>query len=500
MTFPARICILGGGTAGWLSALVLQDAARRTGAASEITVIESSRFGVIGVGEGTTAAFRILLRHLGIDEAAFLREIGGTFKLGIRHRDWRRLGHHYDGPIDDPHQVAGLGRGSLLDAHQVAEGRPVQETHLFQHLIDGSRSPYARKADGGIIPAGPQHHAFHFDQARAGQFLRKCSHGVTVIDDQVTSVETGENGIAALLLESGQRVSADLYIDCSGFRRVLVGALDVPFESYRPVLPITRALPFWLDIDDDDPVRPVTGAWAQGNGWMWQIPTQGRYGCGYVFSDAHISMDQAKAEIEAALGKPVEPRGDIRINAGRLRQNWTGNCVALGLASSFIEPLEATSIHGTVVQLLWLSEALAGKMTRDAYNAAAARQVDDYRDFVRMHYVSERRDTAFWRDIATSHPTQVTDRLATWQRRVPVASDFSPLPLGLPHCTEQLYTPVLNGLGLIPRSAGRATLPQAMATRTAATAKALISEYRAAAPRCLSHRDYLSHLQQDVPA
>ncbi len=406
MTFPRRICVVGGGTAGWLAALMLGDVARRGGHALDLTVIESSRIGTIGVGEGTTAVFRQMLRHLGIDEMAFLRETGATIKYGIRHRDWRRIGHSYDGPIDDVAQIAGPG----LDTYAVASGRPVAQVHLFQHLIDRARGPFAEKG-GRLIPAGPFHHAYHFDQALAGAFLRQHAKGVTVIDDTVAGVETGAIGITALNLESGQRITADAYIDCTGFRRALIGALGADWVSYRDVLPVNRAMPFWLDHAPGAEIAPVTLARALGSGWMWQIPTQGRIGCGYVWSDAHTTPEAARAEVEAALGHAIEPRNDIRIDAGRLAASWIGNCTAVGLASSFLEPLEATSIHGTILQLMWLSHWLGDPEGPARYNAAHARQIDDFRDFIRLHYVSGRRDTPFWRDVA-SQPSRRRDRPA----------------------------------------------------------------------------------------
>jgi Tryptophan halogenase len=501
MGWPERIVIVGGGTAGWLAALMIGDAARRAGQSPAVTVIESSRIGTIGVGEGTTAVFRMLLGQLGIDEMAFLRESEATIKFGIRHRDWRRKGHHYDGPIDDPHLVAGLGADPLLDAHQVAAGESVGQTHLFQHLINASKSPFARRG-GGLVAAGPFHHAYHFDQALAGKFLKSQARGVSVIDDQVMGVDTGASGITALTLESGQRVDGDFFIDCSGFRRALITALGGAWMGYGDVLPVNRAMPFWIDIPEGEEISPVTGAWAQGSGWMWKIPTARRYGCGYVYSDAHMTPDEAKVEIEAALGHPIHPRNDIRINAGRLDQSWIGNCAALGLSSSFLEPLEATSIHGTVVQLMLLTSVMGNPTpaARAAFNAAAARQVDDFRDFIRPHYVSQRRDTPFWRDVAASHPAQVTDRLSLWSSKLPGPEDFKPFPMDLPHTGHHLHTPVLDGLGLLSRKAAKARLAGPVAARAASAALSLQSEYRAAAGQCLGHREFLTSLHKDAAA
>lgn len=496
--WPKHIVIAGGGTAGWLAAMMLSDVAAREKRPTRVTVIESSKIGTIGVGEGSTAVFRQMLKHFGLSEEEFLRDTGATIKYGIRHRDWRRIGHSYDGPIDDPHLVAG---GAMLDTYAVAAGRSVGEAHLFQHLLNGNRAPVAR-AGGKTVPAGPFHHAFHFDQALAGAWLRKKAKGIALIDDQITGVETGERGISALVLESGQRIEGDFFLDCTGFRRALHTKLGATWISYSDVLPINRAMPFWVDIKDGEEISPCTLAWAQTSGWMWWIPTQGRYGAGYVYSDAHTTPDQAKSEIEAALGYEIHPRNDIKIDAGRQHDAWIGNCVALGLSSSFLEPLEATSIHGTIVQLLMLSKWIADPAGRGLYNAAVARQVDDFRDFIRLHYVSERRDSAFWQDVAATHPASVSDRLATWAQKMPGPDDFAPFPMGLPHLQQQLYMPVLDGLGLLNRDVARAAMAATPAARdkARATHASLVTEYSRAAAQCLPHRAYLQSLSQEVAA
>ncbi|MBC7476684.1 MAG: FAD-dependent oxidoreductase, partial [Pseudorhodobacter sp.] len=259
MDWPKSIVIVGGGTAGWLAAMMLSDVAARKGWGSKVTVIESSKIGVIGVGEGSTAVFRQMLRHFKLDEDEFLTATGATIKYGIRHRDWRRLGHSYDGPIDTPQMVAG---GAELDLYAVAAGRSVTEAHLFQHLLNGQKAPVALR-DGRKVQAGPFHYAFHFDQAQVGAWLRTKARGIQVIDDQVTGVETGEGGITALTLESGQRVAGDFFVDCTGFRRRLIGELGAEWQSFRDVLPVNRAMPFWVDLKEGEEIAPCTLAWAQ---------------------------------------------------------------------------------------------------------------------------------------------------------------------------------------------------------------------------------------------
>ena len=491
--WPKSMLIVGGGTAGWLAALILSGEARRLNRPCEITVVESSQIGTVGVGEGTTAVFRSLLAHLRLDELEFIRATGATVKLGIRHKDWRRLGHHYDGPLDVPEQLAGPG----LDLYAVRAGRPVTETHLFQHLINRQRAPFAYQGER-LIPAGPYHHAYHFDQSRTGAWLRSKAVGIRLVDDQVKGIKVGPLGIEAVRLEHGTTLTADFYLDCTGFRRVLMGDLGATWLSYLDVLPVNRAMPFWVDLKDDEEISPVTLAWAQKNGWLWQISTQERYGCGYVYADAHLSPDEAQAEIETVLGHAVEPRNDIKLNSGRLKDVWLGNCVALGLASALLEPLEATSVHGTVTQLLMLSRLLGTRTPtdRDDYNTTVGRQVDDFRDFIRLHYVSERRDSPFWREVAATHPAAVNNWLAFCKTRVPQQADFPAFPFGLPHVGAELYLPVLDGLGLLKREAAKAMLGDQPQLRAAArtTHAQLVKEYRAASNQCIPHRAFLNQL------
>ncbi len=499
-----RFVIVGGGTAGWLAALMLQDAIKRQALDATVIVIESSKIPTIGVGEGTTAVFRQMLKHFGFDEFEFLRETEATIKFGIRHKDWKTRGHHYDGPIDDPHLVVADRNAppqSWLDIYAVAAGKPVQQSHLFAYLLDQQKSPFSRNTDGRLIPAGPFHHAYHFDQARAGKYLRKKSKGVEIIDAQVQGAkrDAATGDITSLVTDAGE-VAGDFFIDCTGFRKSLISReLGGTWISYRDQLPVNRAMPFWIDLKEGEEIPPYTLAWARDAGWLWSIPTQSRYGCGYVYSDEFHTPESAQAEIESALGHKIEPRNDLRFDVGRQDKAWINNCLALGLSSSFLEPLEATSIHGTVVQLMVFAtfHLDASPKARDAYNNFVARQVDDFRDFINLHYVTERRDTPFWQHVANDcigKPTR--DRLASWQDKMPDYSDFDPLPGKFAHTEQQLHYPVLDGLGLLNQSVARSFMDKHPDLRKRAhdTTQTLSREYRAAAPKTLGHREFLASL------
>ncbi|MDE2384830.1 MAG: tryptophan 7-halogenase [Alphaproteobacteria bacterium] len=505
---PYNFVIVGGGTAGWLAALMLQEAIAKRNMNAIVTVVESSRIPVIGVGEGSTAVFRQMLKHFGFDEFEFLRETEATIKFGIRHKDWRRKGHSYDGPIDDPHLVMeppGTRPQSYIDIFSCAAGRRLADTHLFAYLLDQQKAPFARKADGGLVPLGPFHHAYHFDQALVGKYLRRKSSSVEMIDAEVSGArrDPASGNITALITDVGE-VAGDFFIDCTGFRRSLISkVMGGKWKSFKEHLPVNRAMPFWLEHEEGAEFTPFTTAWAQGAGWMWMIPTQARMGCGYVYSDAFITPEEAKAEIEATLGRSIEPRNDLKFDIGRQETPWIGNCLALGLASSFLEPLEATSIHGTIVQLLVFTTFHMkdgvdfNAKDRDAYNAFAGRQVDDFRDFINLHYVSERRDTPFWEHVASDFRSPATrERLALWQRKMPGHEDFTPLPGHFAHTEQQLYYPVLDGLGLLNRPLAQQFMDAnpTLRAKAKAAADSLTAEYRAAAPRAMGHREFLKSL------
>jgi 2-polyprenyl-6-methoxyphenol hydroxylase-like FAD-dependent oxidoreductase len=496
-----RFVIVGGGTAGWLAALMLQDAVKRQKIEATITVVESSKIPTIGVGEGTTAVFRQLLRHFGFDEFEFLRDTEATIKFGIRHKDWRKKNHHYDGPIDDPHLVLGAPNQSWLDIYNVAAGKPVTEPHLFTYLLDQQKSPFAQKEHGGYIAAGPYHHAYHFDQALAGKYLRKKSQGVEIIDAQIsTARKNAETGhIEALICNDGREISGDFFVDCTGFRKSLIGQeMGGTWVSYAKQLPVNRAMPFWVDVKAGEEIPPYTLAWAQNSGWLWQIPTQKRFGMGYVYSDEFSTPENAKLEIEAALGHTIEPRNDLKFEVGRLQQSWIKNCLALGLSSSFLEPLEATSIHGTIVQLMvFTTFHLKNLRGHEAYNNAVAQQVDDFKDFINLHYVTERRDTPFWQHVALNCIGQKTkERLALWQIKMPAHADFNPLPGNFAHTEQQLHYPVLDGLGLLNQHVAQVNMAAHIGLKTKASSAAaqLSQEYRNAARQTIGHRAFLESL------
>ena len=507
----SRFVVVGGGTAGWITAFILQDSIKRLNLDAKVSVVESSKIPTVGVGEATTAAFHVFLRHFNIDIFDFMRSCEATYKLGIRHEDWRRKGFTYYGPIDDPHQVVEAPAGApsdYLNVYAVSVGKPVQDMHMFGPLLQRKKAPWTTKADDSLLALGPFLPAYHFDQALVGKYLKAHSEGVEIVDNVLTGVERhAETGdVTAIVFEDGQKLEGDFFFDATGFRkRLIVGEMQAPWISYAHELPVNRALPFWLPIEEGEEIANYTRAWAQEAGWMWQIPTQFRYGCGYVFSDEFRTPDEAHAEIERVLGRKVEVRGDIQFKIGRLEKAWINNVMAVGLSSSFLEPLESTSIHGTIVQMmLFGGEYLRDPKTmtqdlRDHYNARVGRQVDDFRTFVNTHYLTEREDTPFWREVREHriHP-ETKERLARWRKEMPRHEHFPQYLSGLPHMETQLHYPVLDGLGLLDPVVAKAEMARDPKLRSFAknVHDAMVKEYKQAATKALGHAEFLKGVRE----
>ena len=245
--------------------------------------------------------------------------------------------------------------------------------------------------------------------------------------------EQGE--ISKLKLKSGVEIEGDFFIDASGFARVLMKKLDNPWVSYKKNLPVNSAMPFLLKYDEGEIPKPWTTAWAQSSGWMWQIPVQKRKGCGYVFDDNFITADQAQAEIETTLGKKIDPIRVLKFDTGRLDRAWVKNCLAVGLSSAFAEPLEATSIHSTIIQLLDLvfgylkanKDDTCNEYSVKLYNKKSSNMYDDFKDFLNIHYMGGRTDSNFWKYINTGETqTELTKTLVGMSKvKSPTNNNFN---------------------------------------------------------------------------
>jgi hypothetical protein len=448
-----NIVIVGGGTAGWLAALMIS---KTHGDSHAITVIESSKIGIVGAGEGSTGLLTDIIQghgwNYGCNEEDFFRETGATVKLGIRHRDWKQRGHSYIAPIDGTRS----GSPDYMLMHAISNDIPFHTSSMNGYFIEKSLSSFF-KTDGKI--ENHSSHAYHFDAFKVGKYFKKiCGETIRNVDAVVVDIDLAEDGtVDAVVLDCGETISGDFFIDCSGFKRIFAEKMGNRWISYKKHLPVNAAMPFFKKYGEEQ-IDPVTTAWAQSSGWMWQIPTQERYGCGYVFCDDFISDEQARREVEASLGTAVEPIRFLKFDTGRLDSMWKKNCLSLGLAAAFAEPLEATSIHSTIVQIqAFVFEYLredrdetcnSGMM--NVYNRRMGKMYDDFRDFLVLHYMTQRDDSQFWRFLKTGETmtSTVRDVLELVKTRPLYAADVDAYH---GHAGSSLFNWILAGLGYITK-------------------------------------------------
>jgi tryptophan halogenase len=384
-----------------------------------------------------------------------MKDTGSTIKYGIHHKDWHTIGKNYLAPL-----AGSPTSGSAIDhvfCHQ-ALSRPNQ-----MHLLNIT-GIYAEKMispfDVQTLKFDNIGHALHFDAHAVGKYFKKVvlkNPKVQWIDDEIVDVSLNETGdIDSLILKRSLPIYGDFFVDASGFSRVLMKRLDNPWISYSENLPVNSAMPFLLDYETDEIPEPWTTAWAQSSGWMWQIPTADRKGCGYVFDDNFITPDQAQAEIEQTIGKKIQPIRVLKFDTGRLKNSWVKNCLAVGLCSAFAEPLEATSIHSTIIHLLnFVFENLKDTKERtcntgsiNIYNKRTSRMYDDFKDFLNIHYMGGREDSNFWKYIKTgkTQTDNTRDILEIIKYKLPSNKDFNQYIGGT---DWGLYSYVLFGINRI---------------------------------------------------
>ncbi|WKE66581.1 tryptophan 7-halogenase [Gallaecimonas kandeliae] len=397
-----KVAILGGGSSGWMAAAML---AKVMGPLLEICLVESEDIGTVGVGEATIPPIQLFNGLLGLDEADFLTQTLGSIKLGIQFEGWGKPEDSYMHAFGDIGQALGLTpfHQFWLKARSEGDQSDFWDYSLnYQAAKAGRFIPLERIPDSslkGLV------HAYHFDAGLYAQMLRRFSEGKGVkrIEGKVKAVPLEADGsIAALVLEDGKRVEADLFIDCSGFRALLIeGALKAGFEAWSHWLPCDRALAV-PSRNDGDP-RPYTRSIAHKAGWQWQIPLQHRTGNGLVYCSQYLGDDEAAAILLAGLdGEPLAEPRLIRFQIGRRRQQWVKNCVSLGLSSGFLEPLESTSLHMVQSGIIRLIKHFPRAAIHDAevaeFNRQSMLDFEYIRDFIILHYHLNQRVEPFWRD------------------------------------------------------------------------------------------------------
>lgn len=395
-----RVVIAGGGTAGWMSAAILS---RSLGKLVDITLVESDEIGTVGVGEASIPTMVTFHNLLELNEAQFMAATNATFKLGISFENWRDVGEDYFhsfGSTGTDHWTAGF-------QHFWHKGR--------ERALAGDYGDYclelkaARMNRFAHLPGNGMNYAYHLDAGLYARFLRRYSEdrGARRIEGKIAQVATdaGAGHVASIRLEDGTVIEGDLFIDCTGFRALLIGqTLKEEYEDWSHWLLCDSALA--VQTVPDGELVPYTRSIARQSGWQWRIPLQNRVGNGHVYASRFIDDEQAQATLLANLqGELLTQPRVIRFKPGQRRKTWSGNVIAVGLSSGFLEPIESTSIHLIQRSLIRLMQLFPTHGIRqsdvDEYNRQAAGEIVHIRDFIILHYhVTNRRDTPFWRACA----------------------------------------------------------------------------------------------------
>jgi tryptophan halogenase len=397
-----KIVILGGGTAGWCCALF----AKSVFPQSEITLVQNKEIGIIGVGEATTPHLITFLRNVGINPVDVIKETNGSIKNGICFENWNGDGKKYF-----------HGFGENLSDFKVTNVFGTTSTDFFlkkliyeNKNIDEYRYLPALSFNNKVDVVNTSW-AIHFDANKLADYMERvgCARGVKVTEGLYKNSILDEHGkITKICFEDSSELECDFVFDCSGFARLLVGGLyKEKWKSYSKYLPMKKAIPFWLESEDE--IRPYTKAIAMKYGWMWNIPLQHRIGSGYIFDSDYINEEQALDEAEQYYGTKLKINKIIPFNTGRLENFWVKNCMSVGLASSFIEPLESTSLWVTVSQLDTFRQFLneikeTDQKSIDLFNTIMSNTLDKTMHFIYLHYITKRNDSDFWKNFRKDYP------------------------------------------------------------------------------------------------
>jgi len=425
----SKITIVGGGTAGLVSALILKTRFPYR----EVDIIKSKEIGIIGVGEGSTEHWKSFMQYCNINPIDLIKEADATIKLGVMFEDWTPKPYFHN--ITEYHMETFSQYlcvyGSNLLRNQIATTDPL---HIKNELhLEDVNVEYPSQ--------------FHFNTFKLNIFLlKKCEqYDINIIEDEILDIEITNNNISKLIGEKTIYTS-DFYIDSTGFKRLLISKLGAKWESYNKYLKLNEAIAF--QTEDTDNYNVYTLAKAMKYGWFWRIPVYGRWGNGYIFDNNYITKDEAKQELERRLPKEIEIARHIKFDPGKVDKTWIGNCCAIGLSANFIEPLEATSIGTSINQSFLLAHYLHNYSELDIqdYNKKVNYIMENIRDFVCLHYMVKREDTEFWRDVKKINvPLSLQNNLFKWKNRLPIREDFEQTQYLLFWAPN--FTSVLHGIG-----------------------------------------------------
>lgn len=435
-----NIAVVGGGTSGLITALLL----RKHYPTLKIDLIESSKIGIVGVGEGSTEHWSVFMHEVDINLAEIVRETDATFKYGIKFENWNGNDDYYFHSVSGDLNIESPTGNKMVYSYLISNDATPQD--LIHPYIEKS---LLRKDHYGI-------QQLHFNTFKLNKYLHdKCAErNIGIIEADISDVKLDSEGyIDELRSNDGRTFEYDFYVDSTGFSRLLMEkTLKVKWNSYSKYLPVNSAIAFPTERTEE--ISAYTLSLAMKYGWLWRIPTQDRWGNGYVFNDKYIDFDQAQKEVEELYGHPIEVGKRIKFDAGCLEKFWYKNCAAIGLSGSFIEPLEASSIGTSIQQAFlfckFLSSYVKGTtLAENHYNKISTAIVDNILDFVALHYRVKRRDTEFWKD--TEHlplPPGLEERIEIYKHKMPSNAEFDSYHYLF---QEANWILVMHGLGLIDK-------------------------------------------------
>ncbi len=436
------IVVVGGGSAGWLTALT----AKKKYPKADVTVIESKDIGILGAGEGSTPYLPAFLETLDISFEDLVKNCDATIKNGIRFTNWNSQDDFYYHGFAFTDEALGteifssrfLSASPML-VSSIALNNGVKDIDFTEIISENSKVPFVleKNKEGKTLSDYKKigHISFHFNATKLAARFKEIGleRGIDVFENTITNVHLDQDSnVTSLDLDNGSNIVCDFVFDCSGFHRLIIGkTFNSKWKSYKDFLPTDSAIPFFLDMTEKIP--PYTEAIAMKYGWMWKIPLQNRFGCGYVYDSSLISEDEAIKEVEEFLGfvphYPRKDKGGFSFSPGAFEEPWQNNCVAVGLAANFVEPLEATSLWVSMVELTEIfasPDFLTNNCPeiREEFNKIIVNMNDDILNFIYFHYMSLRKDTPFWDKFSYENaPEALKKKLDVWEKRMPGKRD-----------------------------------------------------------------------------
>lgn len=431
-----KLAIVGGGTAGFVAALILKSRFTEL----QVDVIRSTKIGIIGVGEGSTEHWNEFMKYVGISWRDVIKQCDATFKCGIMFRDWGSQNYLHSTNADFEVKTGQYHYIYGKKISENAEQRSITPQLVWDNLLD---KQFLESTD-------PPFNQFHFNTNKLNEFLTKTAlqKNINVIDDEILDVEIDASIGVRKLIGNNSTYEYDFYIDSTGFKKLLIGKLGAEWISYSDFLKMNSAIVFPTPAESERNIWTL--AQAMRYGWMFKIPVWDRNGNGYIFDKNYIGVDEAKQEVESLLGKKIEVAKHIEFDPGALDKVWIKNCCAIGLSASFVEPLEASSIGTSIQQTFLLMHRLPNydQETIATYNADVSAILDNIRDFVALHYITDREDTEFWKDVKNMPlPNSLQHKLQQWKQNLPIEEDFNKTTKYILF-RETNFTHVLMGLKL----------------------------------------------------